>query len=146
MRSLIGAALVFVIALAVAADWRGWFGTREEQMPDFMHLIIHFVDVSSRVPIDDVHISCTRPMKLSVCTERQGPRAGETTITFGALKRIERTLLFSEENGHTFGSNGAIRLTFIHPHYERSGLKLGDDELASLAGRKRIVELTRNVE
>jgi hypothetical protein len=140
------AVVLTLIAVAAWADHRGVFGVREEQVPDFMHLTFRFVDAESRAPVSGVHFACTRPMQRSACTEREGPRAGQTTITFGAMKRTTRTLFFSKDNGHVLGGGGVMTLTFIHPNYEISAMELDDNALTSPAGRMPVIELTRTAE
>ena len=136
-------ALAVTIALFVAADWQGWLGVREEYSADYVHLNFRFVDAESRRAISDVHIACTRPGQLSACSERQGPGAGITTITFAARKMHKRGVLFSEYVGHTFGRNGVMHLQFIHPDYARAGFELDDAALAAIHGPPRVITLSR---
>lgn len=141
MRTAIICSVVVLITIGALADRHGLLGVREELVSDFVHIAFQFVDAESRAPISDVHIACTRPMQPSACTERRGPRAGETTITFGALKRIRRSFLFSETTGHTLGRGAVMHLTFIHPNYERATFELDDETIAAAGARQQLIEL-----
>ena len=146
MAKRIIAAIVILGAIAILADRQGLFGVHEEQIPDILHLTIRFIDVDSRAPVSEVHIACTRPMIRSACTERPGPRMGQTTITFRVMKRSRHTLLFSKDAGYALGREGVMNLTFIHPDYERGAMEFSDNQSLWSSGRAPVVELMRSDE
>jgi hypothetical protein len=141
------AAVVSVcVALAVAADWHGVFSQREEHIPDVVHLTFKFVDDLSGAPIPDVHVTCVRRMSESACTERAGKNPGETTITLGVLRLVNRTLLFSHDAGFSLGSAGPVQLAFIHPNYDRLFQKLDAGDISDRRQTTRVVRLTRTAD
>jgi hypothetical protein len=146
MRLKVFATAIALIVVAVFADYSGVFGVREERIRDYMHLTFQFVDAATRAPISDVHVACTRPMVRSACTETRGPEIGQTTITLSAFKRINRTLLFSEDGGYTLGDDAVMYLTFIPANHARGALEIGSNDPLLSAGRPHVVELTKDVE
>jgi len=141
MRNKIIIALVLMLAGAVFADYRGWFGVREERTGDYLHVIFQFVDAQSRVPVSDVHVACTRPMVRSACTETRGPGPGQTTITLGAYRITRRSLLFSEDLGYSLGAAGGMNLTFIPANHERASRVLLSEDPILGADRALVIEL-----
>ena len=142
---IIAVCLAISVFIAVA-DKRGVFGHHEERLADFLHLVFEFVDAESRAPISDVHVACTRPMVRSACSEKRGPKIGQTTITLAVYRRVKRTLFFSEELGYALGSGGIMDLTFIAANHQRASLVIGDDDpILAVEGPNRI-ELTKNIE
>jgi hypothetical protein len=139
-RKIIVVVAVFA-ALAVGADYQGYFGYREEGIGDYIHVVFEFVDAETRAPVSDVHVACTRPAIRSACTETRGPNMGQTTITLAAYRRVKRSLLFSEDLGYRLGSGGVLYLTFIPENHERRTLEVtGNDPILS-AGRPYRIEL-----
>ena len=132
-----------LVAVAIFADHSGLLGIREEQMHDYLHLTFQFVDAESGAPVSDVHVACIRPMVRSACTEKIGPKIGQTTITLSAFKRIKRTLLFSEPVGYSLGDDTVMYLTFISANHSRSALEINGDDPILSAARPHLVELTR---
>lgn len=138
------AAIVSIcVALGLVADWHGVFGQREEHIQDVVHVTFKFVDDASSAPIADVHITCVRRMSESACTERAGKNPGETMITLGILRIVNRTLLFSHDAGFSLGSAGAVPLAFIHPNYERHFQKLHAEEISDRRANPLVVRLTK---
>lgn len=146
MRARIMIALIVITAGAIAADYAGLFGTREERTGDYIHVTFQFVDVVTRAAVPDVHVACTRPMVRSACTETRGPGAGQTTITLGAYRLTRRSLLFSEDLGYSLGVDGGMTLTFIPANHARSTLTVTNDDPILTAGQPHFVELVRNAE
>ena len=109
-------AIIAVIVLFLAGDWFGVFGTKVNQVPDFIHIIFETRDTATRKAVEDVHVVCTRPSARSVCSERLTGIPGQTEITFGVFRLVRRTLLFSEALGFSLGSTGEMSMTFIHPN------------------------------
>ncbi|MGR9089879.1 MAG: hypothetical protein ACU85U_04775 [Gammaproteobacteria bacterium] len=146
MRAKIMAALIVVTAGAIAADYAGLFGVREERAADYIHVTFQFVDAATRAPVADVHVACTRPMVRSACTETRGPGTGQTTITLGAYRITLRRLLFSEDAGYSLGVDDGMHLTFIPANHARATLTVANDDPILAAGRPHLIELVANAE
>lgn len=144
MRSRIMLALIVITCGAIAADYAGLFGVREERRSDYVHITFQFVDAVSRAPVSDVHVACTRPMVRSACTETRGPGTGQTTITLAAYRLLRRSLLFSEDAGYSLGGDGGMHLTFIPANHARATMTLDVDDPLLRAARPHVVELGRD--
>lgn len=141
MRARIMIALIVITSAAIAADYAGLFGVREERTGDYVHITFQFVDATSRAPVPDVHVACTRPMVRSACTETRGPGAGQTTITLAVYRVTRRSLLFSEDAGYSLGGEDGMHLTFIPANHARTTLTMAVDDPLLAAGRPHVVEL-----
>jgi hypothetical protein len=146
MRARIMIALIVITSGAIAADYAGLFGVREERSGDYLHVTFQFVDAASRAPVSDVHVACTRPMVRSACTETRGPGAGQTTITLAAYRVTRRSLLFSEDRGYSLGGDDGMHLTFIPANHARATLTLAADDPLLAAGKPHVGELVANSE
>lgn len=137
-------ALIVITSGVIAADYGGLFGVREQRSRDYVHITFQFVDATSRAPVPDVHVACTRPMVRSACTETRGPGAGQTTITLAAYRLTRRSLLFSEEAGYALGGDGGMHLTFIPGNHARTTMTLAADDPLLAAARPHVIELAPN--
>lgn len=146
MRARIMIALIVITSGAIAADYAGLFGVREERSADYVHITFQFVDATSRAPVPDVHIACTRPLVRSACTETRGPGAGQTTITLAAYRVTRRSLLFSEDVGYSLGGEGGMHLTFIPANHARTTMTIAADDPLLVAARPHVVELAATPE
>lgn len=146
MRARIMIALILITSGAIAADYAGLFGVREQRSGDYLHITFQFVDAASRAPVPDVHVACTRPMVRSACTETRGPGAGQTTITLAAYRVTRHSLLFSEDVGYTLGGDDGMLLTFIPANHARTTLTIEADDALLAAERPYVVELVANSE
>jgi hypothetical protein len=142
--AIVGAlVLVGGAALFILADWYGVFGLREQQRSDFMHMTFAMVDTTTGAPISGVHITCVRRTNRSACTEQTGRKPGETRITLGVLRRIDKTLLFSHDRGFSLGSDGPVTLAFIHPNYRLHSFQMREEDIAGGQSALRVVGLDR---
>lgn len=146
MRARIMIALIVITSGAIAADYAGLFGVREQHSGDYVHITFQFIDAASRAPVSDVHVACTRPMVRSACTETRGPGVGQTTITLAAYRVTRRSLLFSEDAGYALGGNDVMHLTFIPANHTRATLTIAADDPLLAAARPHVVELVANSE
>ena len=146
MRARTMIALIVLTSGAIAADYAGLFGVREERSGDYVHMTFQFVDAASRAPVPDVHVACTRANVRSACTETRGPGAGQTTITLAAYRITRRSLLFSEDLGYSLGGDAGMHLTFIPANHARATLTLAADDPLLNPGRPHMIELVATTE
>jgi len=139
-------ALIVMTSGAIAADYAGLFGVREERSNDYVHVTFQFIDAASRAPVSDVHVACTRPNVRSACTETRGPGAGQTTITLAAYRVTRRSVLFSEDRGYSLGGDDGMHLTFIPANHARATLTLAAEDPLLTAGRPHVIELVATTE
>lgn len=133
--------LIPLIAAALAVgDWFGLLGSTLEQHSDIAHLTIRAVDLHTRKPIADVHLSCARISRRQACTERTGATIGDTRLTIAVLRTVERGLLFTHDRGITLGAAGELLVNTIHPNYARRTFAITVDDVVR-AAEARVVEL-----
>lgn len=135
------AAVLFLAAGVVAADYFGLFGTSEHLDRDVAHLHFKFVDSSSKRPIDGVHVVCTRPGTESACTERRGRRAGRVEASLSLVRVVRAGLFFSHEQSVHISDSGIISIMFVHPGYRRKRMMLDAEGVRHAAEEPVVVEL-----
>lgn len=138
---------VFVsIALFAAGDWFGFFGSKIEQVPDFIHVIFETRDALNSKAVEGVHVVCSRPNARSVCSERLTGIPGQTEITFGVFRKVLRSVLFSKDLEFSLGRSGEMSMTFIHPNYQRKIMFVNDDIIGETRNQYIIVKLDKTDE
>ena len=138
--------LVAAVILFVAGDWFGVFGTKTEQIPDFIHVIFDIRDEVSSKPVDEVHVVCSRPNARSVCSERLTGIPGQTEITFGVFRNDSKSFLFTKESGFSLGRTGEMSMVFVHPNYERKIMFINDDVIGATRNQRITVTLEKMAE
>ncbi|MGR8950352.1 MAG: hypothetical protein ACU84Q_20095 [Gammaproteobacteria bacterium] len=138
--------VLLAVIVFVVGDWFGFFGSKPEQIPDFVHIVFMTRDVDSGKPIEGVHVVCTRPSARSVCSERLTGVPGQTEVTFGVFRNELASWLFSKDLGFSLGSSNEMSLTFVHPNYEREIIFINDDTFRFRRNQNITIKLEKSKE
>ncbi|GEM_PF-3228586 len=145
MRGMINKLAVGAVLLAgaaVAADYYGLFGTREQMSSDVLHPRFKLVEKGTGRAIEGVHIECFIGRKEGACSSKPEDDAGRIELNFVVARLDTRTWLFKKSERYVMRDTGTVTLAFLHPNYVHYFLPVDFADIPKLAFRETVIELT----
>ncbi len=142
MKVLIAVVIVLCIpAGLVGADYFGLLGTQKQRMFDQLEVEFQALDISSRLDIRDLHITCYRKGSRNTCTEIELPDKRVTRIMLSMPRLVTRSHLFELSSEDLVDDTMTLHLVFIHPDYEQKQAHYSLADLRKMNGSRQQILL-----
>lgn len=134
--------VVLLATVAVAADYFGLLGTREQLSSDVLHPRFKMVEKGTGRAIEGVHIQCFIGRKEGACSSKPEDIPGIIELNFVVARVDTRTWLFKKNERFLLRDTGNVTLAFLHPDYVQYFLPVDFTDIPKLASRETVIELT----
>ncbi|MBI4005063.1 MAG: hypothetical protein HY356_00230 [Gammaproteobacteria bacterium] len=114
---IIAALAGMAFILFIMGDYFSLFGTRQDEITDFIELNFKTIDEETGALVTDAHVRCFQMKNHNACVQRESGQAGIVSINLPVQKIITRSILFEKNIQLRETEDPKVHIMFNHDAY-----------------------------